>query len=163
TASGYAERPRAFEELLQILDGELRLITPTDPEGVPSTEYAVRSTEKETKTTGASENLPSHSITPHSEELPSSSNTPHSQVHPSPSNTPHSEVHPSPSRTPYSVLSTAYYQLTHDYLVPSLRQWLTRKQRETRRGRAELRLAERSAAWNAKPERRQLPAWWEWL
>jgi hypothetical protein len=39
-----------------------------------------------------------------------------------------------------------YYQLTHDYLVPSLREWLTRKQKETRRGRAELRLAERAAA-----------------
>ena len=36
------------------------------------------------------------------------------------------------------------YQLTHDYLVPSLRAWLTRKQRESRRGRAELRLAERA-------------------
>ena len=45
-----------------------------------------------------------------------------------------------------------YYQLTHDYLVHSLRDWLTRKQRETRRGRAELRLAERAALWNAKPE-----------
>ena len=41
--------------------------------------------------------------------------------------------------------SWRYYQLTHDYLVHSLRDWLTRKQRETRRGRAELRLAERSA------------------
>ncbi|HVC97017.1 MAG TPA: SUMF1/EgtB/PvdO family nonheme iron enzyme [Pirellulales bacterium] len=54
------------------------------------------------------------------------------------------------------------YQLTHDYLVPSLRDWLTRKQRETRRGRAELRLAERSAAWNTKPDARFLPSWWEW-
>ena len=36
-----------------------------------------------------------------------------------------------------------FYQLTHDYLVPSIREWLTRKQRETRRGRAELRLVER--------------------
>src|SRR5262249_28079775 len=43
-----------------------------------------------------------------------------------------------------------YYQLTHDYLVPSLRQWLTRKQQETRRGRAELCLAERAALWEAK-------------
>jgi formylglycine-generating enzyme required for sulfatase activity len=49
-----------------------------------------------------------------------------------------------------------------DYLVPSLRQWLTRKQRETRRGRAELRLADRAAAWTARPESRHLPAWWEW-
>jgi formylglycine-generating enzyme required for sulfatase activity len=54
------------------------------------------------------------------------------------------------------------YQLTHDYLVPSLRAWLTRKQKETRRGRAELRLAERTASWLARPESRFLPAWWEW-
>src|SRR5262249_40367374 len=55
-----------------------------------------------------------------------------------------------------------YYQLTHDYLVPALRDWLTRKQKETRRGRAELRLAERAAQWSSKPENRHLPAWWEW-
>lgn len=55
------------------------------------------------------------------------------------------------------------YQLTHDYLVPSLREWLARKQRETRRGRAELRLAERAANWNAKQENRQLPALWEFF
>jgi hypothetical protein len=54
-----------------------------------------------------------------------------------------------------------FYQLTHDYLVHSLRDWLTRKQKETRRGRAELRLAERAALWNARPETRHLPAWWE--
>src|SRR5207249_6025536 len=55
-----------------------------------------------------------------------------------------------------------YYQLTHDYLVHSLRDWLTRKQRETRRGRAELRLAERSSLWNSKPENRHLPSALEW-
>src|SRR5262249_12029883 len=54
------------------------------------------------------------------------------------------------------------YQLTHDYLVHSLRDWLTRKQRETRRGRAELRLAERSSLWNAKAENRHLPSVLEW-
>ena len=59
-------------------------------------------------------------------------------------------LHPPPA--------TRYYQLTHDYLVHSLRDWLTRKQRETRRGRAELRLAERSSLWNAKPENRHLPS-----
>jgi hypothetical protein len=37
------------------------------------------------------------------------------------------------------------YQLTHDYLVPALRRWLTRKQQETWRGRAELLLEERAA------------------
>src|SRR5271157_3003070 len=55
-----------------------------------------------------------------------------------------------------------FYQLTHDYLVPSIREWLTRKQKETRRGRAELRLAERSSLWNAKPENRRLPSLLEW-
>ena len=55
------------------------------------------------------------------------------------------------------------YQLTHDYLVHALRDWLTRKQRETRRGRAELRLAERAAMWKAKPEDRHLPSAGEWL
>ncbi len=54
------------------------------------------------------------------------------------------------------------FQLTHDYLVPSLRAWLTRKQRETRKGRAELKLAERSALWNARPEKRYLPSAVEW-
>jgi serine/threonine protein kinase/formylglycine-generating enzyme required for sulfatase activity len=58
--------------------------------------------------------------------------------------------------------ATSYYQLAHDYLVPSLREWLTRKQRQTFRGRCELRLAERAAAWHAQPQPRNLPNWWEW-
>jgi len=64
--------------------------------------------------------------------------------------------------TPHSPPSTRYYQLAHDYLVHSLRRWLTRKQRETRRGRAELRLAERAALWSARPESRHLPSALEW-
>ena len=59
--------------------------------------------------------------------------------------------------------SDRYYQLTHDYLVPSLRQWLAQKQTETRRGRAEICLADRSGMWNAKPERARLPTSWEFL
>ncbi len=54
------------------------------------------------------------------------------------------------------------YQLTHDYLVHALREWLSRKQRETLRGRAELRLAERAAMWTVKPEDRYLPSVREW-
>jgi len=54
-----------------------------------------------------------------------------------------------------------HYQLTHDYLVPSLRDWLTRKQRETRRGRAELRLAEQTAEWRHKRAPRHLLTGWE--
>src|SRR5262249_43373812 len=41
-----------------------------------------------------------------------------------------------------AVAGQNYYQLTHDYLVPSLEEWLSRKQKETWRGRAELRLAD---------------------
>ena len=97
-ASGYADRPRDFDDVIGILDRELRLITPTDPEGSGGEVQAAR---------------------------------------------------PDGER---------YYQLTHDYLVHSLREWLTRKQRETRRGRAELRLAERAAIWDNKPENRHLPS-----
>ena len=99
--SGYATRPGEFEQLMEILDSQLRLITPTDPESSSS------------------------------------------------------EVEP-------IAPSGQYYQLAHDYLVPSLRDWLTREQRETRRGRAELCLAERSALWNAKTENRHLPSIGEW-
>ncbi len=104
-ASGYAAQPKNFDTLLRILDGELRLITPTDPEGVDS------------------ENASSTKV----------------------------------------VAGQKYYQLTHDYLVNSLRDWLTRKQKETRRGRAELLLADRAAVWNARPENRQLPSLWQWV
>jgi serine/threonine protein kinase/formylglycine-generating enzyme required for sulfatase activity len=112
TAARYRGRAKEFDALLGLLDSDLRLITPTEPE--------------------ASE--PGGSATGH--VLPFA-------------DAPGSD-------------GERFYQLTHDYLVPSLRDWLTRKQKETRRGRAELRLAERAAAWNNKPEKRQLPAWWEW-
>ncbi len=118
-ASGYGNRPGEFDDLIRILDSELRLITPTDPEGVAGDEWRVAG--------GTNDSAASSPTT----------------------------RHPSPA--------TRYYQFTHDYLVHSLRDWLTRKQRETRRGRAELRLAERAALWQAKPENRHLPSWWEYL
>jgi serine/threonine protein kinase len=111
-ASGYSGRPRDFEDLVRILDPELRLITPTDPEGVEGDEGRV--------------------------------------------------VGHSAPATRHPPSSTRCYQLTHDYLVPSLRDWLACKQRETRWGRAELRLAERAALWEAKPENRHLPSVLEW-
>jgi formylglycine-generating enzyme required for sulfatase activity len=103
--SGYSDRPALFRDVLRILDQELRLITPTDPQGLG-----------EGDTCGT--------------------NRPDDQL---------------------------YYQLTHDYLVPALRRWLTHKQMETPRGRAELRLVERAALWNARPEPRRLPGWREYL
>jgi len=104
-ASGYGSRPKDFDDLIRILDNEIRLITPTDPEGKDANSNSVLQTRPGQK----------------------------------------------------------YYQLTHDYLVHSIREWLTRKQKETRRGRAELLLAERAAVWNARPENRQLPSLLQWL
>ncbi|MDG2013567.1 MAG: hypothetical protein P8J33_08680, partial [Pirellulaceae bacterium] len=102
-ASGYRNRTSDFEDLIGILDRELRLITPTDPEGRITENESVMETEPGEK----------------------------------------------------------YFQLTHDYLVPSLREWLTRKQQETRKGRAELKLSEQAALWNAKPKNQFLPSFAE--
>jgi formylglycine-generating enzyme required for sulfatase activity len=116
--SGSAGRTRDFDELLRILDGELRLLTPTDPEAIEASRGDKR-------------------------------------------------LGLSPSEQPATQGACGhegkYYQLTHDYLVPSLRDWLTRKEKETRRGRAQLLLADRAAVWNARPEKRQLPSLWQWL
>jgi len=103
-ASGYGNRPKDFDDLIRILDNEIRLITPTDPEGKDANSDSVLQTKPGQK----------------------------------------------------------YYQLTHDYLVHSIREWLTRKQRETRRGRAELLLADCTSAWNARPVNRQLPSLYQW-
>ena len=72
-ASGYGNRPKDFDDLIRILDNEIRLITPTDPEGKEADGDSVLQTKPGQK----------------------------------------------------------YYQLTHDYLVHSIREWLTRKQKET--------------------------------
>ena len=56
-----------------------------------------------------------------------------------------------------------FYQLTHDYLVPSLSQWLMRKQKETSKGRAELALEDRTSIWTARQENRQLPSLSQWI
>src|SRR5271157_97886 len=100
--AGYGSLPNEFDELLRILNSELRLISPIEPEGSES--------DGQTKTP----------------------------------------------------VGEKFFLLTHDYLVPSIREWLTRKQKETRRGRAELRLVDRSSLWNAKPENRHLPSLLEW-
>jgi serine/threonine protein kinase/formylglycine-generating enzyme required for sulfatase activity len=131
-ASGYANAPAGFEELLRILDTELRLVTPTEPEGQWGDRETGRQGDNETRRQGDMESGTSR-------HLSSSPST----------------LDPPPS--------TRYYQLTHDYLVPAVQQWLTRKQRETRRGRAELRLAEGATLWVSRPQNRYLPVWWEWI
>lgn len=121
--SGYSSRPNDFKDLLTILDGELRLITPTDPEGALSSDSVNRKSSRFGSKSDSSFPLESASL---------------------------------------STSIITYYQLTHDFLVPPLRSWLTRKQQETRRGRAELKLADRTAAWSDHPENKQLPTLWEW-
>jgi serine/threonine protein kinase/formylglycine-generating enzyme required for sulfatase activity len=66
-------------------------------------------------------------------------------------------------REPPQAPRQTQYQLTHDYLVPPLRQWLTRKHGETFRGRARLCLLDRTALWTNKREAKQLPSWREWV
>lgn len=55
------------------------------------------------------------------------------------------------------------YQLSHDFLVPSIREWLYSEQRKSLRGRCQLLLTEQSAAWSKQPLRRNLPLWTDWV
>lgn len=106
--SGYTD-VREFDELIRVLDAEMRLISPTDPSGIDQESLADDN-----------------------------------------------------QKTPIDP-DKKYFRLAHDYLVTALRKWLNRKQRETRRGRAELLLAERSSFWHAKHESRYLPSMLEHL
>jgi formylglycine-generating enzyme required for sulfatase activity len=97
-ASGLAGHPHRFERLLELLDHDLRIITPAEgPAGPPDAPEAGQ-----------------------------------------------------------------FYQLTHDYLVRPLRDWLTRAKRATWRGRAELHLEERTAQWTRSPQDRFLPSPFEY-
>lgn len=62
-----------------------------------------------------------------------------------------------------NVNTTPHYQLTHDFLVGSLRDWLTKKQKATFRGRAALRLKERIETWLPHPANKFLPGFWEYI
>ncbi len=55
------------------------------------------------------------------------------------------------------------YQLTHDFILRPIREWLEFRQRETRRGRAEICLEQRTAAWRTSREKRSLPALFEFV
>lgn len=49
-----------------------------------------------------------------------------------------------------------FYQLTHDYLVPSIRNWLMREKKSSRSGRAELTFLDKASEWNRSPDPRRL-------
>ncbi|MBN1853601.1 MAG: serine/threonine-protein kinase, partial [Pirellulales bacterium] len=125
-ASGYSQQQEGFQELIQILDSELRLITPTDPSGQEADNDS-KIVVDPTKSLSESPSLPI--------PLPASG----ARV------------------VSFGIGSKKYYQLTHDYLVPSLREWLTRKQKETWRGRAELCPQERTDQWHRTKIARFLP------
>ena len=55
------------------------------------------------------------------------------------------------------------YLLAHDFMVAPLREWLTQKDKQTVRGRAELCLAERASWWADSKATQQLPSFSEWL
>ncbi|MFO0943361.1 MAG: protein kinase [Pirellulales bacterium] len=92
--TNYGSQPEAFEELLQILDRDLRLITPVAIEGNNS---------------------------------------------------------------------TPAYQLSHDYLVPSIRGWLRQETQKTIRGRATIQLQDRTNSWKVHRDKRQLPTIVQWF
>ncbi|MEZ6120334.1 MAG: serine/threonine-protein kinase [Pirellulaceae bacterium] len=96
-ASGYADRPAQFEDLIRILDQETRLITPVAALGL----------ENDSPTGGKSDRR---------------------------------------------------FQLTHDYLVPSLRTWIDRNQRSTPAGQARLLLRDRTKQWQHRRDTRLLPS-----
>ena len=48
------------------------------------------------------------------------------------------------------------YQLTHDYLVPSIREWLNRDDKKTIAGRARRLLIDRAEAWRESPVARPI-------
>lgn len=55
------------------------------------------------------------------------------------------------------------YQLTHDFLVEPIRDWLTQSDRQTVRGRARLRLNDLTEYWKSNRENRFLPSGLEYL
>jgi serine/threonine protein kinase/formylglycine-generating enzyme required for sulfatase activity len=57
-----------------------------------------------------------------------------------------------------SAAQEPHYQLAHDSLVRSIRQWLEREQHATRKGRARLRLELITASWLARPGSGRLPS-----
>lgn len=98
SAARMQHSPEHFRELINSLDGRLKLITRTDPD--------------------TSDN-----------PIPDSPNRPG---------------------------QTVFYQLTHDYLVPSIRSWLMREKKSTRSGRTELAFLDKSSEWIRSPGPRKL-------
>jgi serine/threonine protein kinase/formylglycine-generating enzyme required for sulfatase activity/tetratricopeptide (TPR) repeat protein len=114
-ASGYVRRPNEFAQLIRILEYDLKLITPVDPQQAEgSLEEASAGTSPDS--VDVATNAPQQS-----------------------------------------------YTLTHDFLVPVVREWVELTEGETARGRARLRLRRRANAWEAEQKDRQLPSLSEYV
>ncbi len=100
--SGYENDPANFHRLMQLLEGELKLIAPVDAPDAAKSGSDWRANE-------------------------------------------------------------LYYQLSHDFLVLSIREWLYSEQRKTFAGRCRLLLSEQAAAWTKQPVGRNLPLWFDWV
>ncbi|MBX3418233.1 MAG: protein kinase [Pirellulaceae bacterium] len=104
-ASGLANAPQVFHELIKALDTQLKLITRADPNvSIGEEGYSAQ-----------------------------------------------------------SVTGGAWYQLTHDYLVPSIRSWLDQSLGMTRQGRAKLRIRSLSLLVEPNQTPKYLPTNLEWL
>jgi hypothetical protein len=154
--SGYAARPDDFEDLLLVLDQQLRLITPTDLLGQRFQDEASPGADsKDTSVNDGHRRRAADVSPPASEHV---QNYRKAYAYRSPEVVMEVPLGADPGD------SGVCYQLTHDYLVPTLRNWLHLKQRETRRGRAELLLHEQAALWQDRQSGKQyLSTLWEWL
>ena len=103
-ASSYRDRPAEFAEVIQILDIELRMITPVDRDAA--------------------------------EEVSAGS--------------------------PGNVGET-HYQLAHEFLITPIRQWIERKLRASRSGRARIRLGTITASWCDRPGPQRVASPLEWI
>jgi formylglycine-generating enzyme required for sulfatase activity len=65
--------------------------------------------------------------------------------------------------TPTETEQGNYYQLTHDYLIPQIEQWITFERRKSWRGRAKLCLEERTRQMQRWPQSRYVPSIVEYL
>ncbi|MBI3463466.1 MAG: protein kinase, partial [Planctomycetes bacterium] len=129
-AAELQHQPQRFARLLDVLDRELRIITPVD----------------DPLECGDLSPLSSGELPPSPSAALSAAGDMHCDDRP---------VEEPEKRRQVAALQS--FQLTHDYLVPPLRDWLTRKKRETWRGRAQLRLEERTAQWLRTRASRFLP------
>ncbi|MCA9170052.1 MAG: protein kinase, partial [Planctomycetales bacterium] len=133
TAAGYEDQPQKFAELIEILDRELHLISPVEVERV---ELPM------TQTSWAADNLREAGRLSASNPVKALADG---------------------TRDSASRPNEPAYQLTHDFLVPSIREWVAREQAGTRAGRAERRLSDLVDVWRYRKESKYLPSFREWL